>query len=142
MKTILYNSHDLAYLAGLLDGEGYVGIGARVSGKYKSRQLILQVRIGMTDSTVIQWVHKTFGGQIYEHKRLPNKTMWLWSITQQPAADLLAVINPYLKTKRTQAWLAQEYQAQRTPSTGGKLVPVEELVLREGFMLAIRNVNA
>lgn len=135
------NSHDLAYFAGLLDGEGYIGIGARVSGEYRTRQLILQMRIGMTSESVISWLHTTFGGQVYQHERPPHKTMWLWSLTQQPAASLLRRVAPYLKVKNTHAWLAQEYLAQRTSFTG-KSVPIEEQALREGYMLAMRFANA
>ena len=53
----------LAYAAGIVDGEGYIGIrkgkptASRINFSYD-----LMVAIAMTDKEIIEWFHDNFGG--------------------------------------------------------------------------------
>lgn len=89
---------DLAYLAGILDGEGCFKVG---SGS--SRIAGLDVR--MCDAGTVEWLKATFGGITYTERSSTNRTVYGWRLHRQ--ADLLYVlprVAPYLQIKAPQAW--------------------------------------
>ena len=63
------NNYDIAYIAGLFDGEGTVDFAKRLekrktksgatAGPYMCWKIML--RIEMTDESVLRWVHETLG---------------------------------------------------------------------------------
>ena len=57
------NQNDIAYMAGLFDGEGSVDFAKRTEKKkgkaYKVQRILM--RIEMTDESVLNWVHETLG---------------------------------------------------------------------------------
>jgi predicted NAD/FAD-dependent oxidoreductase len=90
---------DLAYLAGLLDGEGYVT--ASKNGKYPL------VQIQMCDEEVIRWVAETLGGKVYV--RTPaspdHRTSYQWKTGDSKYLKRLCeALLPYmrLRSKRTE----------------------------------------
>jgi hypothetical protein len=89
---------DLAYLAGIVDGEGYF------APKIGSNTFGLKVRV--TDKILIEHLHKTFGGRVYyDHDRTKvNKPVHEWIITKMDELKIiLKGIIPYLTIKKTQA---------------------------------------
>lgn len=58
-KLVPESIADLAYLAGLLDGEGHIT--TKKGGKYPV------VQIQMCDAEVVRWVADTLGGRVYVH---------------------------------------------------------------------------
>lgn len=60
---------DLAYLAGILDGEGCFSIGKSSKGYYN-----LRVDVVNTDRRLIEWLHVNFGG--YTGDRNTEKVEW------------------------------------------------------------------
>ncbi len=140
----MHNREKLAYLAGIIDGEGSIAIspsGSRPSYPYN---LYPRLRVGNTDLGLIEWLANNFGGSYGKtgttngrHKRLYN-----WTITGQAAIDLLTTVRPWLLVKQQQAWLSCEFWAQRnTTNTRRDGVSGEEKALREGFLLASRYLN-
>ena len=101
---------DLAYVAGIVDGEGYISI---VRNKCKP-QTLLQVGVGNTNQWLIEWLHFSFGGCLSSHEEGGNcKTTWKWVISSKKASEFLKLILPYLKMKRSQAELALQFQSER-----------------------------
>ena len=101
---------DIAYVAGLFDGEGYVDIySASTSKKSKSPSLMLRVIISQKDGSVMNWLDKTFGGYVRMERR---KESWIyrWELKSQKAKNFLKLILPYLKIKHAQATLAIEFE--------------------------------
>jgi hypothetical protein len=106
----------LIYTAGIIDGEGCIKI-YRVSAdylrKYKNARrnfdrFTLIVQVDMTYRPIVKWLHKKFGGSLYEHKRNKEKhPNWQdslrWYIASQQAGKFLRKIYPYLQVKRKQA---------------------------------------
>lgn len=89
---------DIGYVAGFLDGEGYIGI----------NRTTLQVKITQCRKEVLEQLKETFGGSISNHAwnmtRGPNNRMaWEWSCTNQKAHDLLVACLPYLIVKKKEA---------------------------------------
>jgi len=100
-----YKITDLAYLAGLLDGEGCITIRRRFGGcnSYSGRFLI-----SMTALDLLSSLRDQFGiGTITKASRKldGHKQMYRWSVFSQQAASLLKEVLPYLHLKRKHAEL-------------------------------------
>jgi hypothetical protein len=92
----------LGWCAGLLDGEGSIGI----YGKS------LTVRIVMTDEPTIRRVRELLGiGWIHAcTPRPPRRPAWYWFIGHRRRTyDVLTALRPYLVTKAQQADLALRF---------------------------------
>lgn len=91
-----------AYLAGLLDGEGYIGT-QLVQSKYWRTAL----EISMTHRETIDWLQMAFGGAIYTPTvPRPNaRQYWKWTITGNLIRRHLPKALPYMITKRKHAEL-------------------------------------
>jgi hypothetical protein len=91
---------EVAYLAGLLDGEGTFSIQVNIR-QYKSRQSVhLCPRITICikyGAEVLDWVVKTFGGKVYE--RGDGVTQWyLGKVAEMRTLTELVV--PHLRIKK------------------------------------------
>ena len=104
MKQLLLNlennsDEDWAYLAGLIDGEGSVGI---YYNKWSDGHF-MQVQIGNMDKTLIDWIHLKFKGRRY----LNRKTKFhLVKWHGRHAKEILDNVNPYLISKAGEAKVA------------------------------------
>ena len=61
---------DIAYLAGLTDGEGHISVFRRKPvPPYVNTRYSLRTEICMCSLETIKWIQKHFGGTIYKKKR-------------------------------------------------------------------------
>lgn len=100
---------DLAWAAGFFDGEGSVEFRRRKPTPTRnSSEWHLKVRIANTHYPSIVRVHQIFGfGHIQTALReKPRKTAYYWCATTKLAETALALIQPYLITKREQVDVA------------------------------------
>ena len=117
---------DLAYIAGLFDGEGNICI---VKRQHHSGRTVpayhLVARVGMVDEIIPRWLQMAFGGYIHRRRRPDPKhrDVYTWSVGYGAAADFLKIILPFLKLKKPQAELAIKFQSERIHTRGqtGKL---------------------
>lgn len=109
-------SEDLAYAAGLIDGEGSICLVP------KSRTYFLRVQIANTNIDVLRWVQQKFGGNVHTiwngQSKQNWKTGWMWQMGWTRAAEFIRLIRPWLKIKADQADVALEWQKIR-PGVGG-----------------------
>ena len=117
---------DLAYIAGLFDGEGCVFLTKR----YVRRAIALRINVTNTDETIIRWLfEKTAIGIVGSDPRKRHgrwKPVWWWTIGRSDhATKFLSAIRPFLKIKHKQADLA-----------------LSANVFEEKHLLAIRCLNA
>lgn len=95
---------DCAYLAGLIDGEGTIGVRSRSDG-------FVNVELGvcMTTPAPLHWAMATTGaGGIYHRpeRRLNRRDAYFWKVGQAAQiATILRQIIPYLKVKQAEARL-------------------------------------
>jgi hypothetical protein len=104
---------DLAYLAGLIDGEGTIGIERReVGGHYKSPRYTMKVEIQMSDRPSIDHVARLFQRAVMVKKPSANMTKPAYRVSWQSliALDLLESTLPYFVLKRPQAEVAIGFQ--------------------------------
>lgn len=99
-----------SYLAGLIDGEGYIGILQVKKGNKKdwfsNRELMLvpTIKVCMTNKEIITWLKNSFGGTLEVRKAHGNaRKSYGWALKKQVAIDFIKKIYPYLMVKRQQA---------------------------------------
>lgn len=136
---------DLIYLAGLFDGEGYIGI-AKNSRAKTGPSYMLQIALTMTDPYAPSLLHQTFGGSLYLTKRSivnpKHADAWSWFCASVKAAEALRQLHPFIRIKKPQADLALEYQAvvgRVRPQPGfASKQPEEVRALREHYYMRLR----
>ena len=105
---------DAAYTAGLLDGEGHIGI-REWEGTCGSNYG-LGVFIYNTDLPIMVWLQTVFGGRFSQRTRRDDRTgrqyrvNYHWYLYGQPAADFLRLVAPFAKIKRRHIEAALTYQ--------------------------------
>ena len=94
-KSHRIESNKLAYLAGIIDGEGYVKI-----EKWGTVRLI----VGMTDRATPYWLYKNYGGALsYVNKHQRNrKNVWVWRLNGAlENLKLMILMYPFLVIKKS-----------------------------------------
>lgn len=108
---------DLAYLAGVFDGEGSISV-ARM--KRKDRPAIyhtLYIVVTTTDPIQPGAFQSRFGGSYYHfcHSGY-NTPRYSWQVAARKAGRVLRELLPYLRLKHEQAELAIEFQRLKSRS--------------------------
>ena len=97
---------DLAWIAGFVDGEGYIGSPSR---GVRANPLTnpIQVTITNTDPRPILFIHSLCGGYLWNTPRKGKwKTAFRLGFASKKACVFLKTILPYLRVKREQAEIA------------------------------------
>ena len=97
-------TRQLAYLAGIIDGEGTIYIQHTQRGEYR-----LKLYVVNTYEPLIRWLQDNFDGLVYSRisKKNPHwKRKWEWMSN----AEILPEIIDYLIVKKEQAKLAIEFR--------------------------------
>lgn len=96
---------DLAYIAGLFDGEGSIRINYK--GAYRSLPSSIDVRIGQNIGFgILEWIASYFGGTVFEYDNGYSQ----WIVTTTKAKLFLQEVMTYLRIKLPDAKIALEYQ--------------------------------
>lgn len=135
---------DLAYTAGLLDGEGCItitkqkpGNGGRVN---VSHRLYVKVTLGQREVLAgLQRLFKIGAISVQRHKRFNDGYNW-WVAALQAAA-LLRVLRPYLKVKARQADLALKFADTYWQRGGSRLLPANIIARRERLYIQLQEAK-
>ena len=98
----------LAYLAGIIDGEGYIGI-KKYSGKNcVSPTFHERIIVCMSEKYILDIFKKNFGGsihiRIFKNKIIKtNKIGYAWEASDKKAANIVKIFLPFLRVKNKQA---------------------------------------
>ena len=99
---------DIAYIAGLIDGEGYIGIKKDKGYKCQERKTPgyhARIQIRMVDEPAIKFISESLGGWYYKEK--PNcengRPLFCYQASDKKAEGILKTIIPYLKVKKESA---------------------------------------
>jgi len=105
----------LAYLAGIIDGEGSLLLWMNKSSQ-KSGQFNLRVNVTSTDKCLVDWIFDNFGGSIYEcnspsRKCQPKwKKQYVWQINRPEMLQFLENIYPFLIIKKERCEIAIKFR--------------------------------
>ena len=111
----MISSEDIAYIAGLFDGEGSIYYAKRIEKKKKhsgkgyrtSMSQRISMEVTMTDESVIRWLHEVL--KVGTVVRKPRKGLrkdgtkylmqWKWRCTFRDAYYVCCLLFPYAHTK-------------------------------------------
>lgn len=104
---------ELAYFAGILDGEGSFVLHRHKDGY----RFACQMQVGNTDVRLLEWIRARFGGSVNRERR-PNTThkpVYRW-VSQADTMDaVITAVLPYLIVKKDQAELMLAYRRTLAP---------------------------
>lgn len=119
---------DLAWAAGVIDGEGSINITKR-SGRAGYYLMVQVGQSGAACPLMLKRLEEIFGGSISGGKERidTRKPTWKWCIAHTAADSMLKRIRPYVVQKRDQVDLALQFRstvavpgAHRTPQQDGE----------------------
>jgi len=143
----------LAYLAGIVDGEGSIYIG-NFSSNPKTGTLHYQTNMEVTntDESLINWLLLTFGGRInkYTAKQTPTnsrRAVFRWIVTGELLTHLCNLMLPYLIVKIKQCEIMLKMRATFKGSgavkgkSGCQAVTKETLAIRKIYFDQMRALH-
>jgi hypothetical protein len=142
----------LAYIAGIVDGEGSIMIQRQCSESFMAQRAergcfhphyAVGVRIGMCERVALDLIVDELGiGKVMEEKPYHHKRpMFRWMIrAKEDVVKFLQLILPYLRVKKKQAELAIKFMEEWVSFNGIRLTP-EILAQREAAWAEMRKLN-
>jgi hypothetical protein len=117
---------EFAYIAGVIDGEGTIGIYRLSSNKFQ-----MKIVVANTSWPLLEWIRERVGGALIPAAKATSKHRMSWQlvVSQYQAAPLLLGCRQLLQVKRAQADLALRYMEEYIPANS-RLGPSEAQVAR------------
>jgi len=150
-KKVIYHidqtTEQIAYLAGIIDGEGCLYIGRVKQGKYGSGwQWRALIRVTSCDEELILWLEETFGGSKDSRYRWTSKKKYFrpvynWQATGNMLDHVLKCVEPYLIIKKKQCDVMKRYRLT-SKNIGSKRLPDDIVAKRFELLSEIRNLNS
>lgn len=137
---------ELAYMAGILDGEGTITI-ARAQEtalvKRKKPAYIPHVKVCNTNKELMDWVHRTFGGRMNNERPATARWSTLYYVRWncRKAQTFLELMLPFLRIKKLQALLVLEAIKRRGNTKPGATLSAEEDATRAMLYLTVTALN-
>lgn len=127
----------LAYTAGIIDGEGCISIIKNTTYRHKLCRFYLSVSVGNTNEWLILWLKDAYGGSIVQTppKKVQHKPVLSWRVSGKLAIEFLELIAPYLQLKKLQAEVAIKFQKRK--KSGFK----PNMVLEEADHILMASLN-
>ena len=117
-KTNILSRTDAAYIAGLIDGEGTIGLVRKHRNDYRQ----LGISISSTEPALLEFVRTTCGTGVISSKRRTNThhtQSYTFAVYNRRALDLLKQVHPFLRTyKKLRSELILKDYLVVTPRNG------------------------
>jgi hypothetical protein len=108
----MWSDTELAYLAGIIDGEGSIYIQSRQ--RSDAIDYFPRFQIVNTDKKLMDWIHITFGGNLFQKNRFKHNPKWRiqyeWFTTRKLMDELIELIIPFLISKKEHAQIMLEFR--------------------------------
>lgn len=136
---------EIAYLAGIVDGEGTIQITQQTNKNKPGWPAYTTGALYITNSNVelLDWIQQRFGGARASGRRPANrnwKMVYKLSFYGDAGERVVRMVQPYLVTKQKQAALYLELRERMRTSTHP--LSLAERVTREGLMRQCKALNA
>lgn len=126
---------DIAYIAGIVDGEGYIGI--KKTSAYKCQDRVnngyhARIQIRMVDEQAIKFISETLGGWYHKEKQMvrQRRPLYCFYASDKAAEIVLKTILPFLRVKKKSAEtvlalrrIQSDSRKHRTKITGYRQFP-------------------
>lgn len=139
----------LAYLAGLIDGEGYIGI--KKSNRSPGPIYHERIQVRMVHEEAIALLAETLGGNYYRERPHADdgRPLYCYQASDRKAANIVLALLPYLRVKRLAALNLLELRAsKRDPRARmrggptGRRMPADITAEREWLYRHAKALNA
>mgnify|MGYP001569968818 CR=1 FL=1 len=137
---------DLAWAAGILDGEGYIGMTRIKAGIQRRINPSFQTRISvrMVDYSAVKKLYNMFGGT-FKNVKPPNsqkhRASFEWFASDLVSDKVLRKVMPYLVTKKSQASLVVGYRENCVTPLTGHVTPKYLVDLRQSYFDNLKMLN-
>ena len=93
-----------AYLAGVVDSDGWIGIQRRKEGDWAANYSP-RVQVKQVTPQAPELLHETFGGSLWQQRpsAARGRPLWTWAVHSAATEPVLAALAPHLRIKRQQA---------------------------------------
>ena len=142
---------ELAYMAGLFDGEGSISIVKRRYARTARTTRIysgfsLRLALGNTSREACEMFARAFGGGVHLDHQHGQKArpVYRWTLADAKAGAALAVLAPVLRIKAQQAKVAlvfRVHQARTNIGRGNKCMPSEARSLQAKLASDVYSLN-
>jgi hypothetical protein len=150
-KRVKYHTgqskESIAYLAGIIDGEGCFYIGRVKQGKYgNGYQWHAVLKVTNCDEELIIWLENTFGGAKQSRYRWTSKKaftrpVYSWTASGPMLDYLIFLIYPYLIIKKKHCAIMGKYR-NTCDNIGSKRLSDHTTELRTQYMTELRQLNS
>lgn len=138
----------IAYMAGLIDGEGCICMTKGLSSR-KASGVTYKVRLTICNTSIVllDWLVANFGGNytakpIKKGMELKHSKSYNWNIHCEKAGHVLEMVLPYLVVKKQQAILVLAYRdIQKLGIKTYKGFSVVPMALREEIFTTLKFLN-
>jgi hypothetical protein len=143
---VLDDPAKIGYLAGIIDGEGSIGIARMRAPNSKSFGYSTRVVIATTDERLIAWLQDTLGIDIPATRcRAERNPRWkprlAWYVSGKNAHALLVMVRPYLVIKAEQADIALKMFELSRGKWKGRAIDPNVTLQREALRGWIMKLN-
>lgn len=140
-----YPATVLAYMAGIIDGEGSITI-TDCSEKQGRSFFTTSLGISSTDEVLIDWIIDNFGGWKGEYtpKQLPansRKRVYRWQITGKNLEAILTLVYPHLVIKKREADIMFKMRETYHMLKPQQPITDEIVELRKKYTKELRNIH-
>lgn len=108
LEQTRFSVRDLAYAAGILDGEGCIGA-------WGGSEPFVYIKVTNTDKRLLDWFQAKFGGYVrIKDRKISNPkwaVAWDWYLTRPDTIPFLKKMIPFIKLKQDQLHLAMAIKA-------------------------------
>lgn len=141
---------NLAWAAGLIDGEGCISLTRRMPQKTNGAvnpNYRLVLKVTMCHEETILLLHRMFGlGTVQSQKQSQSywSKPWTWFCNATDAEKVLKKILPYMITKREEAEVALKFLSETDRNRTGKSrsLSVEDVRCRDLFFIKLRDLKS
>lgn len=138
MPIKAYSPEIIAYLAGLVDGEGYIGITKRLPGRNKmvAPKYNERLSVAMCDPRPLRLLQRRFRikRELTLRRRYveTHRDCFVFEVEHDKAAEIIKSLLPFLVVKREPALLALEFNQLRNTSRHHRTKPISRHTFKAG----------
>ena len=131
-----------AYTAGIIDGEGYIGL---IPHSVTKNSFSPTIKVASTNIELVAFLKEKFGGHLdkmRDHKNVNQKKSAMWTLKDgKNVAPFLTALLPYLLVKNKQAEVILSYVKNCSYKALRQKDTTEEIKRRHNYYKQIRLLN-
>ena len=131
--------HRLAWLAGIIDGEGTINVIKSGTGRFQ-----VEVSVSQVNPLPLKFITDRFGGNLYVRtipNRPRNKPIWKLAYTSKNFDRFISRILPYLVLKKEKALIAIEMRKLLESTKCERNIPINEIEKRNNLVVLAKKYS-